>query len=48
MEKNFEENNKKLKQWIKPSINKLSLSDTQSGTVLTKSERAKTSEYGGS
>jgi len=48
MGKSLPENNKKLKEWIKPDIKKLSLKDTESGTVNTKYERARTEVYGGS
>ena len=48
MEKSFRENNKNRKVWIKPNIEDLSLSDTQSGATTSKSERAKTNVYGGS
>ena len=48
MGKSFPENNKKLKEWIKPDIKKLSLKDTESGTINTKYERARTEVYGGS
>ena len=48
MGNSFPENNKKLKEWIKPDIKKLSLSDTESGAVNTRYERARTDVYGGS
>ena len=48
MENKFPEKNKNKKMWNKPSLDKLSLRDTQSGGFPTESERAKTDVYGGS
>ncbi len=48
MEDKFPEKNKKRKIWNKPSLDKLSLRDTQSGGYTTLGERAKTEVYGSS
>jgi len=48
MEDKFPEKNKKRKIWNKPSLDKLSLRDTQSGGFTTTGERAKTDVYGAS
>ena len=48
MEKEFPEKNKNKKMWNKPSLDKLSLRDTQSGGFTTLGERAKTDVYGAS
>jgi len=48
MEKDFPDNNKQKKIWTKPSVEKLSLRNTESGSHTTTSERAKTDVYGNS
>ena len=48
MENKFPEKNKNKKMWNKPSLDKLSLRDTQSGGFTTLGERAKTDVYGAS
>ena len=48
MGKGIPENNKKPKEWIKPNIKELALSDTLGGATTSKYERAKTNVYGGS
>ena len=48
MEKDFPEKKEGRKIWIKPSLERLTLRDTQSGGFTTVGERAKTDVYGSS